>query len=115
MIEDEKEYFPKRSRLEITVSGAASVKVYSTSVEVLGDIEKMFKAKYSNKEVSFAYSSGKIEIIPRPDRYAPSVFGISKTVTPHWFEDIEFIWGRGYDGSIYVADKNFNNVVRVSK
>jgi hypothetical protein len=83
--------------------------------------EDWFKAIYKPEVIEFIQVPGFIGIIDKPKELmsslimaAPKLEDVFEYV-PEFALEESTIWGRGFENTLYVADKDFKNVVKLKK
>ena len=121
----EEKFFPKRIKLKIKFKGALEGKTQEVflfkNMKDLRVTEDWYRTIYKPEVIEFIQVPGIIEIIDKPKELmgslimaAPKLEDMFKYV-PEFALEKDAVWGRGFENTLYVADKDFKTVVKLKK
>ena len=121
---EEVEYFPKRIKLKVEIqdiSGGRTDKfLFKSHKEAEAAIEE-YKAIYKPEVIHFILVQGMVQIIPKPKELKDNPLIGSVNIhdfywnAPEWADDDDTIFGRGFENTLYVAKKDFSEIVKLKE
>jgi hypothetical protein len=121
----EEKFFPKRIKLKVKFKGSLEDKTQEiflfTNMKSLRITEDWYKTIYKPEVIEFVQVPGIIEIIDKPKELMDSLIAAAPKLedvfeyVPEFALEESAIWGRGFENTLYVADKNFKEVVKLKK
>ena len=117
------EYFPKRIKLKVVFTGLKPPKeaksyLFETFKEANVKIEH-YKRLFKPAAVSFVLVQGMIQVIsPPPGLKKGGLLPKTPLIrmysdAPKWSEDDGVIYGRGFEDTLYIANKDYGEIVKL--